>query len=188
MFLLVALAAAAVTIPSGPELTRAITERDVGLFHTFFDECDPPKMATFLAPDLEFYHDKGGKVADSAKGFVDMYAQQCAARAQPGAPRSRRELVVSSLNVEAIPGFGAIEEGDHLFYERQGDGPEHLAGKAHFVHLWQLGEDGVWRAKRVFSYSHRPVSQPRHGGSLTRCLFARGEETYPVLMASPAKH
>ena len=150
----IALAAAAVTIPTGPALTQAIAARDVGLFRTFFDECDPAKLATFLAPDLEFYHDKGGKVADTAKAFVDMYAQQCADRAKPNAPRSRRELVTSSLNVEAIPGFGAIEEGDHLFYERQGDGPERLTGKAHFVHLWALGQDNVWRVKRVLSYSH----------------------------------
>jgi hypothetical protein len=160
MLPLIALAAATVTIPTGPALTQAIAARDIGLFRTFFDECDPTKMATFLAPDLEFYHDKSGKVADTARAFVDMYAQQCAARAKPDAWRSRRELVTSSLNVEAIPGFGAIEEGDHLFYERQGDGAEHLAGKAHFVHLWQLGEDGVWRVKRVFSYSHRAASQP----------------------------
>jgi len=159
MLALLALAAA-VQVPAGPALSQAIAARDVALFHTFFDECDPAKMAGFFTPDLEFYHDRGGKVAGSAKDFIDLYARQCADRARPDAFRSRRELVTSSLNVEAIPGFGAIEEGDHLFYERRGDGPEHLAGKAHFVHLWQLGEDGVWRAKRVLSYSHRPTSQP----------------------------
>ena len=68
--------------------------------------------------------------------------------------------MASSLNVEAIPGYGAIEEGDHLFYERQGDGPERLTGKAHFVQLWQLGEDNVWRLARVLSYSHAPAGKP----------------------------
>ncbi len=159
MLALIALAAA-IQVPSGPALTQPVAARDAALFHTFFEECDPPKMASFLAPDLEFYHDKNGVVARSAKEFVDMYAKQCAERAKPNAWHSRRELVASSLNVEAIRGFGAIEEGDHLFYERQGDGPEKLAGKAHFVQLWQYGEDGVWRLARVLSYSHAPAGKP----------------------------
>jgi len=155
MLPLLALAAATVQVPpTGPALTEAIRARDLALFHTYFEECDPAKMTGFVTPDLEFYHDKAGLDADSAKAFVDHYAQQCAEAAKPGAYRHRRELVASSLLVEAIPGFGAIEEGDHVFYERQGDGPEHLTGKAHFVHLWALGQDNVWRVKRVLSYSH----------------------------------
>ena len=151
--------AAAIQVPSGPALSQPIAARDAALFHTFFEECDPPKMAAFLTPDLEFYHDKNGVVARSAKEFVEMYAKQCAERAQPNAWHSRRELVASSLNVEAIPGFGAIEEGDHVFYERKGDGPEKLVGRAHFVQLWQLTPSG-WRLARVFSYSHRAVDAP----------------------------
>jgi hypothetical protein len=153
--------AAAIQVPqSGPALTQAIAARDAALFETFFRQCDPAKMAGFLTPDLEFYHDKNGVVARSAKEFVDMYAKQCVGWHAPGAWNSRRELVASSLNVEAIPGYGAIEEGDHLFYERQGDGPERLTGKAHFVQLWQLGEDNVWRLARVLSYSHAPAGKP----------------------------
>jgi len=159
MFALLALAAA-LQMPTGPALTQAIAARDAALFHTFFQECDPAKMAGFLTPDLEFYHDRNGKIAGSAREFVDLYAKQCAAWSQPGAWRSRRALVESSLNVEAVPGFGAIEEGDHLFYEHQGDGPEKLSGKAHFVQLWQYGADGVWRLARVLSYSHAAAHDP----------------------------
>jgi hypothetical protein len=154
-----ALVAATVTVPTGPALTQAIAARDADLFHTYFDICDPAKMESFLTPDLEFYHDKAGFDAHSAREFVDDYARKCADYAKPETFRARRELVAASLNVEAIPGFGAIEEGDHLFYERQGDGPERLAGKAHFVQLWQYGEDGTWRVKRVLSYSHRAADK-----------------------------
>ena len=160
MLFLLAFAAATVTVPTGPALTEAIRARDADLFHTYFQSCDPAKMAGFFTPDLEFYHDKAGFDAHSAKEFVDDYAAKCADYAKPGAYLHRRELVADSLNVEAIPGFGAVEEGDHLFYERQGDGPERLVGKAHFVQLWQLGEDGVWRLKRVLSYSHQAVDKP----------------------------
>lgn len=160
MLPLIALAAATVTVPAGPALTEAIAARDAALFHTYFDICDPAKMESFLTPDLEFYHDKAGFDAHSAQEFVRDYARKCADYGRPDTIRLRRELVAGSLNVEAIPGFGAIEEGDHLFYERTGNGPEHLGGKAHFVMVWQLGEDGQWRVKRVLSYSHRAAENP----------------------------
>ena len=153
--------AAAVQIPAnGPALTQAIAARDATLFHTYFDMCDPAAMESFLTPDLEFYHDKTGFDAHNAREFVADYARKCADYSKPDTVRVRRELVPGSLNVEAIPGFGAIEEGDHLFYVRQGNGPEQLTGKAHFVQLWQLGEDNVWRVKRVLSYSHEPAGKP----------------------------
>jgi len=160
MLPLLALAITAVTVPTGPTLTDAIAARDAALFRLFFQECDPARMTRFLTPDFEMYHDRGGKVAGSARDFVDDYAKQCEARKLPGAWRSRRELVPGSMEVGPVPGFGAIEEGDHVFYERQGDGPERLAGKAHFVQLWQLGSDGLWRLARVFSYKHEAAKQP----------------------------
>ena len=160
MLPLIALAAATVTVPTGPALTEAIAARDAALFHTYFDICDPAKMESFLTPDLEFYHDKAGFDAHSAQEFVGDYARKCADYGRPDTVRLRRELVAGSLNVEAIPGFGAIEEGDHLFYVRQGNGPEKLSGKAHFVTVWQLGADGEWRVKRVLSYSHRAAGNP----------------------------
>ena len=55
-----------------------------------------------------------------------------------------------------MPGYGAIEDGEHVFYERRGDGPERLVGRARFTQLWRLTPDG-WRLARVFSYAHRAV-------------------------------
>ena len=160
MLPLLALAATVQVPANGPALTQTIAARDADLFHTYFDICDPKKMASFLTPDLEFYHDKAGFDAHSGQEFVDQYAAKCADYGKPDTVRLRRALVPGSLNVEAIPGFGAIEEGDHLFYVRQGSGPEQLAGRAHFVQLWALGEDGVWRVKRVLSYSHEAAGKP----------------------------
>jgi hypothetical protein len=145
--------AAAQTLPQGAALTEAIARRDADFFDTFFLGCDPPKVAAMLTDDFEMYHDRGGRVADGAAAFVATYARDCAARAAPDAWRSRRELVAGTLAVYPVPGYGAIEEGDHVFYERRGDGPEHLAGRAHFVQLWRLAPDG-WRLARVFSYAH----------------------------------
>jgi hypothetical protein len=140
-------------LPEGEALTSAIAARDAELFDLLFNGCDPDRMATMVTDDLEMYHDRDGAIVTAA-AFVADYRRWCTERQAPDAWRSRRELVAASLNVHPVPGFGAIEDGEHLFYERQGDGPEHLAGSARFTQLWRLTADG-WRLSRVFSYGHR---------------------------------
>ncbi len=156
MFLL-ALAAAALTIPEGPALTEAIRARDAEFFGVYFDRCEPARVAAMTTPDFEMYHDRGGVVARTAAAFVADYRKSCTEKLKPDAWRSRRELVAASLKVFPVPGFGAIEEGDHVFYERKGNGPEKRAGLAHFVQLWALTPDG-WKLARVFSYAHAPAN------------------------------
>lgn len=156
-FLLLAIAAAqpaTPTVPNAAALASAVSAADARFFDVYFNQCDPERLRTMVTDDFEMYHDRGGVVARSAEPFIEDYRRACTARAAPDAWRSRRELVASSLHVDPVPGFGAIEEGDHLFYERRGDGPERLAGRAHFLQLWQQTEDG-WRLSRVFSYAHR---------------------------------
>jgi hypothetical protein len=140
-------------MPDGTDLRTSIEARDAELFQLFFTGCDPGRLRTMLADDLEFYHDKGGFVFRNAEAMVADYAKQCAERAKPDAWRSRRELVPSSLIVDPVPGHGAMEAGDHLFYERKGDGPERLAGKGRFAMVWKW-EAGQWKLSRVLSYAH----------------------------------
>ncbi len=157
--LLAALAAAAepVALPEGEALKAAVAARDGEFFALLFEGCEPERLRAMLASDFEMYHDRGGVVARNAEAFIDEYRRSCAARGAPDAWRSRRELVAASLNVHPVPDHGAIEDGEHLFYERQGDGPERLAGRARFTQLWQLTPDG-WRLARVFSYAHRAAA------------------------------
>ena len=160
MLTLMSLAAAAalqpdpIALPDGAALTEAIAARDSEFFAIAFDGCDPEQIRTMLMPDFEMYHDRGGVIALDAEAFVEDYRRSCTERQAPDAWRSRRELVRSTLNVHPVPGYGAIEDGEHLFYERQGTGPEHLAGRARFTQLWRLTSEG-WRLARVFSYGHR---------------------------------
>ena len=157
--ILLAAAAAATTaapMPEGPALRTSIAARDAELFELFFSGCDPARLRTMLADDLEFYHDKGGFVFRNAEAMIADYTKQCAERAKPDSWRSRRELVVSTLVVDPVPGHGAMEAGDHLFYERKGDGPEKLVGKARFAMVWQW-QDGQWKLSRVLSYGHGPA-------------------------------
>lgn len=146
----------AVAIPQQPALTEAILARDGELFDLLFNRCEPERMRALVSDDMEFYHDKDGFGARSGAQWVADYKKMCEEREkQPEGWRSRRELVRSSLVVDPVPGHGAIEAGEHLFYERKGTGPEKLAGRARFTQLWILGQDGTWRLSRVFSFAHR---------------------------------
>ena len=148
--------APAVEIPGQPGLTEAIVARDREFFDLFFEGCDPTRLRTMLADDIEMYHDKEGFVFRSAEEVIRGYSKSCEERRKPDAWRSRRELVRSSLRVDPVPGHGAIEDGEHVFYERQGDGPERLVGRAHFTQLWTRAADG-WRLSRIFSFAHAKV-------------------------------
>ena len=149
-----AAAAPAVALPEPAVLTVQIAARDSEFFKLFFEGCDPARVRTMIADDIEMYHDKGGFVWRGADGVIADYAKTCEERRKPDAWRSRRELVRETLRVDPVPGHGAIEDGVHLFYERKGDGPERLAGRARFTQLWSLGGDGVWRLARIFSFAH----------------------------------
>jgi hypothetical protein len=146
----------AAAVPPQPALTQAIAARDAEFFDLFFQGCDPDRLATMLADDVEMYHDQGGFVFRSAAQMVADYAKSCEERKRPDAWHSRRELVAASLRVHPVPGHGAIEEGEHLFYERKGDGPEKRVGRARFAQLWVLSPDG-WRLSRIFSFDHGPA-------------------------------
>lgn len=152
-----ALLAAAFFLPEGTALTDEVRAVDDKFFTLYFDaRCHPAEIRALLADDFEMYHDKVGVVAINAQQFMADYEKSCAARAPADAWRSRRELVPASLIVDPVPGFGAIEDGEHRFYERRGDGPERLAGNAHFTQLWIKTESG-WKLKRVLSFSHKAI-------------------------------
>ncbi len=143
-------------MPAPEELKRIIREQDLALFAITFETCDIEALKPMLADDLEFYHDKGGMVSRSAADFIAVIEKNCAAWKAPDAWRSRRELIESSLQVDPIPGYGAMEIGEHRFHERKGDGPEKAVGMAGFSQVWKL-EGGQWKLSRVLSYGHRPL-------------------------------
>lgn len=147
------LAAAPAEIPTGPQLAQEIRAADAALFAAYFGPCDPARVAMRVTPDVEMYHDRGGALL-GRDAFMATYEKLCRERSAPDAWRSRRALVEGSFRVDPVPGYGAIEEGDHQFYERKGEGPEKLAGTAHFVQLWKWTPQG-WQLSRILSYAHR---------------------------------
>lgn len=142
-------------IASGPPsgLENEVRAADARFFTLFFEQCDPAALRQMLVDDFEFFDDRGGLVATDADSFVAQYASRCSERAAPGAWRSRREVLADGLAVYPIQNYGAVEAGEHVFYERQGDGPETRVGRARFTQMWKQ-EGGAWKLARVFSYDH----------------------------------
>jgi ketosteroid isomerase-like protein len=132
-------------LPHG-ELVAEITDADRKLFEAF-DSCNIAAYASYLSPDLEFYHDQGGKTGYQEQ--LDSLRQRCGEGLV-----LRRELVKESLVVNAAPGFGAIEAATHQFYAKQKDGTEHLDATAKFTEIWTKAS-GSWKLVRVISYDHQ---------------------------------
>jgi len=126
-------------------LTAEISDADRQLFEAF-DGCNVQAYASHLSPDLEFYHDQGGRTGYQFQ--LDSLRQRCGEGLV-----LRRELVKDSLVINAAPGFGAIEAGTHRFYAKQKDGSEHLDAESRFTEIWSKAS-GTWKLVRIISYDH----------------------------------
>jgi len=101
-------------------------------------------MKTVFAPNVEFYHDRGGlqDYQTVINNFKGVFAST---------PDLHRELVPGSLEVYPVPGFGAIEIGVHRFIHVENGQTQ--TGVYQFIHTWQF-KDGMWKVTRVVSVGH----------------------------------
>lgn len=128
--------------PVDSELTKTVTVLDSNLFNAY-NQCDLSTLARYIAPNLEFYHDKGGLTIGRDKLVESVKNNICG--------KLRRELIPGTLEVYPIKGFGALEIGAHRFCEVSTGNCDAVA---RFIHLWQF-RDGNWSLTRVISYDHR---------------------------------
>jgi hypothetical protein len=122
------------------------------VFWAAFNTCDRAWMATSLAPDIEFYHDKTGATISRDAVVASFMSGPCGTKGL----HVRRELVAGSLNYDPVPGFGAILTGRHRFYARREGQIERLDGEARFAVVWQ-DVSGTLHMRRVLSYAHGPA-------------------------------
>lgn len=133
---------------SPDDLTRKITTLDAQFF-TAYNTCDLATVSSFLAEDLEFYHDQSG-LSIGRQATVDALKKNVCGKVH-------RDLIPGTLAVYPLNGYGAVETGIHLFCDPKslgatgkcGDG----SGAARFTHLWR-NKDGIWIITRVISYDH----------------------------------
>ena len=113
------------------------------LFSAFNDKNLDVTKAVF-DPDLEFYHDEGG--------FSD-YAQALKNSRQlfDADTGLSRELIVESMSVYPIAGYGAIQVGKHRFCHPENGTMD--CGVLDFLHIWKK-TNNTWTLTRVVSYAH----------------------------------
>lgn len=140
--------AAAQTFPplesfqSQAELDKPILAQDTALFDAF-NRCDLEKFSSFIADDVEFYHDQGGVRLGKDKFTEGVKDNDCGGDI-------RRELVPSTFQAHYMQGYGAVELGVHRFVHPQSNNP---TGQGRFISLWQY-KDGKWKITRAISFDH----------------------------------
>lgn len=136
-------------------LYKTIISKDSLFFSAGYNTCNIGKMESMLSDGFEFYHDKGG-FEDKKKFIIDFKNGLCKS---PETYQLKRVLVDKSTEIYPMYKEGkiyaAIQNGDHLFYEKIGDQAEKLVGEAKFTHLWIL-ENAEWKLKNSLSFDHHP--------------------------------
>ena len=141
-------------IDSNSELFNMLKANDSLLFNIGFNTCDLSQFENLMSDDLEFYHDKSG-VTNSKSEFMNVMKTGICNPSNTF--KARRELIKGSLEVFPLYKngelYGAIQIGEHRFFEKNGEQPEKTGSVAKFTHLWIL-ENNYWKLKRVLSYDH----------------------------------
>jgi len=162
LFLLFSLAsaqpAAPVPIPAANELREQIAAADARLFWAAFEGCAPEALGDVLAPDFRMIHDRAGLAVESRAAFLESMERQCAAR-EPGGENpgyaNRRLIVPGTRIIRPMGDWGALEQGEHVFFERRASGAWELVGGARYMHLWQwMPAEGKFRLTQSYSYDH----------------------------------
>ncbi len=134
--------------PPPEALFQTIKSLDTQLFDAY-NHCDLEKLASLVADDLEFYHDKTGLMRGRPALVEAIKNNICG--------KVTRELVPGSLEVYPLADYGAVEIGVHRFHHPGAETPQSI-GEAKFIHLWQ-NKDGAWKVTRVISFDHQPLKK-----------------------------
>jgi len=131
--------------PKDPELFARIQHMDSALFDAFNAQ-KIGVLKDLFSDSLEFYHDISGVSDYSANiaGFGRLFAANAA---NP----LKRQLLAGTMEVYAIPGYGAVEMGVHRFIHKENG--KDVVGLYKFVHTWQF-KNGQWKVSRVVSVGH----------------------------------
>jgi len=140
------------------ELHDEIAAKDLALFKAGFDTCDTAALASLVTDDFEMYHDKGGLTATSGAQFVKAVERTCARQKTGEDYRARRELVPGTMKVYPLANYGAVQVGEHRFYQLLPGKPEKLVEISLFTHVWKKDASG-WKLARVLSYDHRLTAE-----------------------------
>ncbi|MDP3392999.1 serine hydrolase [Sediminibacterium sp.] len=141
-------------VDSNSALYKTIIAKDSLLFNVGFNTCDISQFEYLISNKFEFYHDKDS--ISYKKDFI--YNLRNGLCKSPNNYQSRRELVKESIEIYPLYKgkvlYGAIQSGNHKFYEKIAGKKETYASSAKFTHIWLL-ENGDWKLTKSLSYDHQ---------------------------------
>lgn len=120
------------------ELYRKVVSLDSTFFHAY-NTCDIETQRAFYNDTIEFYHDKDGLETSKEKLLADSKKYICG--------KVERILVPGSIEVSPVPGYGAIEIGQHQFHNLKENRVSH---PSRFLIVWK-NNNGKWTMTRVIS-------------------------------------
>jgi hypothetical protein len=130
------------SIQNQADLDKVIMSLSLALFDAY-NRCDLDAFRSFLAQDIEFYHDQGGITLGAAALTESIKKNICGGDV-------RRELVPGTFQANYMKGYGAVELGSHRFLHPKSHNP---TGEGKYISLWQY-KDGKWLITREISYDH----------------------------------
>jgi Domain of unknown function (DUF4440) len=125
------------------KLYNTIAHMDSVLFDAFNNH-ELQILQDVFAPNVEFYHDRDGlsDYQTTMNNFRRVFA---------ATPDLHRELVAGTLEVYPLPGYGAVETGEHRFtLTRNG---QKVTAVYKFTNIWQYKNDR-WQVTRTISVGH----------------------------------
>lgn len=121
------------------DLYQTIVQLD-SIFFAAYNNCDVEKQRELISEDLEFYHDQGGLSTSKEDILKALETNICG--------KVTRELVEGSIEVHAIPDYGAVQMGLHKFHNSEE--PNAISKPSKFVTIWKRDDDD-WQITRVIS-------------------------------------
>jgi vesicle coat complex subunit len=129
--------------PADKSLYQEILKQDSITF-TAFNTRNIEQFKKMFTEDLEFFHDKGGLTdySHTINFIKDVESSNS---------DLKRELIKETLEIYPIPGYGAMQIGEHRFCHTENNKQD--CGTFKFVQIWKKKDDG-WKITRVVSYNH----------------------------------
>ncbi|CAM3368039.1 DUF4440 domain-containing protein [Flavobacterium longum] len=134
-------------------LYLAVKSADSLLFERGFNHCDFAALEKLAHQDLQFLHDQAG-MQDRKAFFEAVRNNICGSGNKP----TRQQIGEFSVYPLYDNGklYGAIQIGDHEFFNSENGQKPRQTTVAKFVHTWLL-VGGQWQLYRVLSYDHQSV-------------------------------
>lgn len=113
-----------------------------------FNHCDMGALRALYAPDVEFFHDLNGRVMNREQ-FLDAVRKNICGKVQ-------RRALEGTMEVYPMAKVGALQMGRHCFFKV---GETDCVQQGRYTILWRF-DGSAWQIAKVFSYDHRPMTQP----------------------------